>query len=205
MKKLILALVLPIFLAGACARTSYAQPAPPDTTVGEPEAAPTVTTPPPASSPTNIFESAVADAQSATNFGAVIYGTYAPEAPTQFGAGALAVYNFNNYVGAGLGLDWLGTFSLVSGNVTLKLPTRPLARYGIDAEFTPIALGGLGKPMSGPNRGDVCTIFDVGFYVNFGHLWGGRFNVGAMWGKWTGAGPYAVDRYHAFGGWNKGF
>ena len=49
-----------------------------------------------------------------TNYALVPYMTYAPKAKTKIGGGAEVAYNFNQYVGMSLGLDWLGQFSLVS-------------------------------------------------------------------------------------------
>lgn len=129
-----------------------------------------------------------------------------PSAPVKVGGGILAAYNFNNYVGAGIGLDWMGNFSLVSGNVELKLPLTPFLGWGLkDLIVTPFALGGIGSPLSGDNTANVSAIYDIGGYIQYGHLLGGRFNTGVAWGKWTGAGAYGGDRYHIFVGWNKGF
>jgi hypothetical protein len=165
------------------------------------------------------------DAQSAgifqaTNYAIEPYLTYAPKnaAGDNFGAGVLAVYNLNDYVGAGLGVDYLGQFSLVSGNATLKVPIHvgdkvnkyiPANWIGVrkvTSELTvvPFVLGGIGTPLSGSPT-TITTIADVGGYIQYGHLWGGKFNTGVCWGKWINAGEYSGTRYHIFAGWSRGF
>jgi hypothetical protein len=152
----------------------------------------------------------------ASNYSVEPYLTYAPKnaANANFGGGILAIYNLNSYVGAGLGVDYLGQFSLVSGNATLKVPINvgkyvvqyaPWLGSGLtNLEVVPFALGGIGTPLSGsPNT--IATILDAGAYVQFGHLYGGKFNVGACWGEWANAGDYSGKRYHLFFGWSHGF
>lgn len=152
-----------------------------------------------------------------TNYAIEPYLTYAPKlavSTAKVGGGVLAIYNLNSYVGAGLGVDYLGQFSLVSGNATLKLPvnvgkyinkyTPITSAWASNLTVTPFALGGIGTPLSGsPNS--ISTIEDVGAYLEVGHLWGGKFNVGACYGQWNNAGDYSGKRYHLFAGWSKGF
>ena len=144
---------------------------------------------------------------SPTNYAAEFYGTYAPSAPTKVGGGALAILNVNQYVGLGLGLDYLGDFSLVSGNVQLSLPFHPLPSQFPTLVVTPFVLGGVGTAYSGSGKfnGAVSSIADVGAAIKFGHLWGGQFNTGASYGTWSGVGAYDVKRYHVFLGWSHGF
>ena len=85
---------------------------------------------------------------SATNLAVEAYATYAPKAPTKWGGGALIIYNVNNFVGLGLGLDWLGSFSLVSANVQFSLPYHPLSSYP-NFELVPFALLGVATAYSG--------------------------------------------------------
>ena len=167
------------------------------------------TTPPVTISPQNFLVRAYGDLKNATNYGVIPYATYAPKAPTKMGAGVLVLYNVNNYVGAGIGLDWLGGFSMVSGNVQLKLPIKlSTIGFGFMSGLTndfivPFGLAGIGTPFSGSSGPS--TIEDVGAYLQFGHLWGGQFVVGATYGKWIGNGPYNTTRYHGFAGWKIGF
>jgi hypothetical protein len=151
-----------------------------------------------------------ANVKSATNYAIAPYATYAPKAPTKWGGGVLAIYNVSQYFGGGAGIDWLGGFNLVSGDIQLKLPTHPLSALGgnwATFEATPFVIGGIGTPFSGAGtaNGGISTIEDVGLQFKFGHLWGGQFGVEGTYGKWQGAGPYDVARYHAAVSWQKGF
>lgn len=150
----------------------------------------------------------------ATNYAIAPYATYAPKAPEKVGGGILAIYNVNDYVGAALGVDYLGSFSLVSGNVTLKADTQPLKTITWlswapdmvrNVTVTPFSLLGVGTPLGGTSGQGAATIWDVGGMVKFGHLFGGRFGAGATWGEWMNAGAYSGHRYHAFVDWQKGF
>jgi hypothetical protein len=145
----------------------------------------------------------------ATNYAVEPYLTYAPDAPSgnRVGGGALIVYNVSTFVGAGLGVDYLGQFSLVSANVTLRVPTHPLNFLGgswTNVAVVPFVMAGVGTPLSGSSSG-FAAVTDAGAYVSFGHLWGGRFNTGACYGRWDNAGAYSGPRYHFFLGWSKGF
>ena len=145
----------------------------------------------------------------ATNYAFEPYLTYAPGAPAHnhIGGGALVAYNVSQFVGAGLGVDYLGQFSLVSANATLRVPTHPLNFLGnswTNVALVPFALAGVGTPLSGTSSG-VAALTDAGAYVSFGHLWGGKFNTGAAYGRWDNAGAYSGPRYHFFLGWSKGF
>lgn len=144
---------------------------------------------------------------SPTNYAAELYGTYAPKAPIKIGGGIFVAYNFNQYAGMGVALDWLGEFSLVSGNVQLQAPFHPLPNQFPSLLMSPFALAGAGTPYSGDGKfnGTPVIVTTVGAYFKFGHAWGGSFNTGASYGKWSGSGPYDVPRYHIFAGWNKGF
>lgn len=147
--------------------------------------------------------------EDATNYSFEPYATYAPSAPhnRQWGGGMLAIYNVNNYLGAGIGADYLGQFTMVSGNIQLKVDTTPLAFLGgfaTNIVVTPFALAGVGTPLGGSSSGPI-SITDVGGAVSFGHLWGGRFNTGLAWGQWSNAGLYSGTRYHLFAGWKYGF
>lgn len=155
---------------------------------------------------------AVSPLTTATNYSFNPYFTYAPDAPNgqKVGGGLLAVYNVNNYLGAGIGFDYLGQFTLVSANVELKLPIHPFTTLAPtntflhDLSVTPFALVGAGTPMSGASTG-VSSIVDTGAIFQFGHLWGGQFNVGGAYGRWDNAGIYSGNRYHATAGWSRGF
>jgi hypothetical protein len=145
----------------------------------------------------------------ATNYAVEPYLTYAPNAPSanRIGGGILVVYNVSQFVGAGIGADYLGQFSLVSANMSIKLPLHPFTFLGgswTNVALVPFALAGVGTPLSGTSAG-FAAITDTGAYISFGHLWGGDFNAGACYGRWDNAGAYSGPRYHFFLGWSKGF
>ena len=201
--KIVLIAALPLALAGMGARAQLI-------TNNEVVYAPVAQT----STNGNAFSQAASalwnNLKSATNYAVAPYATYAPKAPTKFGGGALVIYNVNQYVGAGAGIDWLGQFNLFSGNLELKLPTHPFKTLGgnlATLEVTPFVLGGIGTPTAGAGNanGGLSTIRDIGLQLKFGHLWGGQFSAGGTYGSWSGAGLYDVVRYHGFVAWQKGF
>jgi len=84
-----------------------------------PSRAQTTNTPPPsiAAGLTEIYDAlATSGLATATNYAMEPYLTYAPNAPSgnRVGGGALMIYNVRAFTGAGLGVDYLGRFSLVS-------------------------------------------------------------------------------------------
>ena len=163
----------------------------------------------------------------ATNYAVAPYLTYAPSAKDHFGAGLLVPFDFpalsgtNGAIGMALGADWLGSWSLVSGNVTLKAETHPLnigvlsflpaSVRSIGAE--PIAIAGIGAAMSG-NSG-AATIWDLGYNVKLGpwldsmaggnHAWLDGLGCGFTWGEWMNAGAESGHRYHFFLSWRHNF
>jgi hypothetical protein len=159
-----------------------------------------------------------------TNFSVDAYGTWAPKAPKgtqKIGGGVLALYDFNQNASAGIGLDYLGSLSLVSGNFEGKLPVHisTLLPFLEDATtpqwlktignqvMIPFGLVGIGTAYTGNGHfnGAPMAITDIGDAVTFGHVLGGEFNGGVAWGKWIGAGPYGdITRYHLFFGYDHG-
>lgn len=145
-----------------------------------------------------------------TNFAVVPYLTYAPSAPKQYGGGALAIYNVSQNVGAGLGLDWLGSFQMVSANVEFKVPVYPLRFLGStgfvhDFQATPFAITGISSPISGGLSGHIGGIVGAGAYVDVARLLGGEVSLGGGLTRWTDVGLYSGNHYQAFIGWRKGF
>lgn len=133
----------------------------------------------------------------ATNWTVSPYMTYASTAPSKFGGGALCVYNVNNYVGVGTGVDWLGHFSLVSGNVTLKFPVSFKA-FSRSLTVTPFAIGAIATPFggTGENNGNIATIEGAGASVH--GLLPKNIGLGAAYVNWTGAGDYSGRHLEAF-------
>lgn len=164
------------------------------------------TNPPPSR---NILSDLAADLGGVTNWIVAPYATYAPDAPTKFGGGILALYNFNNYIGAGPGIDWLGEFNLVSANVSLGVTTHPLSGLLGWTNFTvrPFVGGGLATAISGAGKanGQVSTVEFAGAST---HLFTWKkidFGVGAAYSIWTSAGPYSGKHYQMFIEGRRGF
>ena len=158
---------------------------------------------------------AASDILQATNYSIAPYLTYASaiKSSDKVGAGLLAIYNVNNYVGAAMGVDYLGRFSLVSGNVTLKADMQPFKQITFfswlpdtikNVWVTPFTLLGIGQPLGNTTEG-AATVWDVGASVKFGHWMGGSFGAGATWGEWQNAGDYSGHREHLFFEYQKGF
>jgi len=144
-----------------------------------------------------------------TNYAFAPYLTYAPKAPTKYGGGILALYNVNNYVGAGVGVDWLGHFNLASGNVTLKVPTHPIAflHWGWNPSFTPNVLAGVGVPFGGAKQsnGGVSGIAGVGGNLDLFDWKGFNLGAGAELINWSSADAYSGKHYEVFLDIHKGF
>lgn len=144
-----------------------------------------------------------------TNYAAVIYGTYAPKAPTTKGGGFLLVYNVNNYVGVAAGADWLGKFNMCSGNVTLKLPTHPLSflHWGWNPALTPNVIGGIGVPFGGANsaNGGVAGIAGVGANLDIYTFKGFTIGAGYELVNWSSADKYSGKHHELFLDLHKGF
>lgn len=134
---------------------------------------------------------------SASNWTAVAYGTYAPDAPEKIGGGLLCVYNLNDYVGGGLGVDWLGQFNLVTGNLTLRYPI-PFDLLGRHIVATPFGIGAVGTALggAGANNGGVSTVEGAGVTIH--GLLPKNIGIGGAYVNWTGAGDYSGKHYEAF-------
>jgi hypothetical protein len=147
---------------------------------------------------------------SSTNYVIAPYVSYGLD-NHKVGGGILALYNFNNFVGAGLGVDYVGQFSAISGNVELKLPLRPLSFTGwawaTNIVTTPFAYSGLGTPMSGAGtkNGGVSTHIGAGLNFDICTLWGGQVSIGGAWITRSGAGDYSGKYANGFFAWRKGF
>lgn len=122
---------------------------------------------PPAPANTNAVTDAsqfLNELKSATNYTLVPYGTYF-NSNHKLGGGAMLLYNFNGYVGAGLGTDWAGEWRSFSGTVnahyTLDVTTNFSATlYGVAAAGS--SIGG-----AGTDNGSLATGEGGGFNLNY--------------------------------------
>ncbi len=146
---------------------------------------------------------------SATNYSVAPYLTYAPQAPkgAKIGGGFFTAYNFNNFVGAGMGVDYLGKFSLVSANISLKYPIKLFTATNgwlSTVYLTPFTIDGVGKGISGTDSSAV-VVTDAGASLSLFKLWGGTTDLGYAYGRWDNAGVYSGPRQHVFLLWHKNF
>jgi hypothetical protein len=149
----------------------------------------------------------LSDLSSLSNIAVAPYVEYANTAK-KFGFGVLAIYNVNANVGTGLGIDYLGSFTLVSGNVKFNLPLRPLSVVGLTNFLTiPYVLVGLGTPLQGAGtaNGGVSTVEATGVSIPVTKLLGGNFAFTAGYANITGAGKYSGGRETLGVVWSKGF
>lgn len=149
------------------------------------------------------------DLKGATNWAVVPYGSYGLK-NHKIGGGILALYDFNNYIGSGIGLDEMGSLSVVSGNIQLKLPIKPLAftGWGWATNFvtTPFVYSGIGTPLGGSGGSGIVTHEGEGINFDVAKLWGGEFSVGAAVIQRQGAGPiYSGTYFNPFISWRRGF
>lgn len=105
------------------------------------------------------------------------------------GAFALLLYNFNENIGAGIGVDWFGSFQQVSATVQLQIPVAPLAMFGVTNKFlVPWVSQAIGAPIAGTTTVSATAITAAGADINFGHWLGGQFFAGGGYGNRAGAG-----------------
>lgn len=136
------------------------------------------------------------------------YATYADSAPKHFGGGIIALYNFNQYVGTGPGVDWLGEFNLVSANVTLRVPTHPLSFIGLsNIVATPFIITGIATPLGGAGKanGNVSSVEGVGLALDIFKAKSINFGLGYSYVNWTGAGDFSGRHHEIFLKFSKGF
>ena len=147
-----------------------------------------------------------------TNFLVAPYATYAPNAPSKFGGGVMAVMNVNNYVGVGVGADYLGGFSMVNASVKLQIPIKPLTFLGNSSfltnfTVTPFALAGAATPFSGAGHANysLASIAGGGGNIDIVLVCGGELSAGVAVINWQGAGAYSGMHYSPFIAWRHGF
>lgn len=158
--------------------------------------------------PSTILETIGATLGSVSNWSAYPYFTYAPDSPKKYGGGALAIYNVTQNFGAGIGIDWLGGFNMVNGNVSLKLPTHPFTFLGwSNVTVTPFGIAGIGTPMGGAGKanGNVSTIAGAGTAIDLFLVKGFQASIGYEFSEWSGASAFSGAHHHVFFGFRKGF
>ena len=145
------------------------------------------------------LESAVGAIASATNIIIGPYAVYGLDRANTWSGGLGAMYNIGGAIGSpsvglGVALDYDGQskdFSVFSGEVTLKLPTRPFAAtkgWLTNMIVTPFVLAGVGTPMTGTacSSSGVITTMGTGAAVSLCQVLGGQFGVQAAYLQRTG-------------------
>jgi hypothetical protein len=125
----------------------------------------------------------------------------------QSAIGLVIIENVNNNLGVIAGVDTLfgggkiGSANIVSGGLTLKEPTHPLAFIGTNTFLgklvvTPYAIAMVGTPINGTGsaNGGLASIVRAGANVDIFKVGKFEFGVGADYGQRNGAGKYT-------GGW----
>ena len=123
----------------------------------------------------------------------------------QVSAGIGIVENVNNNVGIIVLIDHLwfggktGSANIVSGGLTLKQPTHPLAFFGgsfcTNLVCTPYVILAVGTPMNGTGNADggLAGIGRAGFNFDIWNISGWELGLGIDYGNRTGSGGYNGD------------
>jgi hypothetical protein len=130
------------------------------------------------STPSPFFSGPMADLVStvttATNLGFATFGIYMPSTSSHkaaAGFGVLGMFNFNNYIGAGIGLDMLDN-QVTMPNCQVQLQA-PLVIGGVGGvTVTPLVFTGAATPVGGMGQqnGSAVGLFGGGLDVK---VWGG--------------------------------
>ena len=160
-----------------------------------------------------IFDKAsdfVKDSKGTSGWTFAPYLTYFPndKGAEKFGGGIFAAYRLNGTVSAGLGLDYLGSLWMPSGNATLQHDFYPLSHFGLtNFSVTPFAIGGIAMPISGAgkNNGGPATIAGGGVHTKVARIKGGDLLLGYAYVNWSSAGIYSGVHHECFVAWKKAF
>lgn len=150
---------------------------------------------------------------SATNWGIVPYASIGADKAnkSKVGGGILALYNFNQFVGTGIGVDYLGTLTMVSANVQLELPLQPFLFVNTNGFFgnftmTPFVYSGLGTALGGTSGSVVVTHEGEGLNVDLFTLGSGwKFGGGVAFVERQNAGKYSGNYINPFLAFRRGF
>lgn len=135
-----------------------------------------------------------ASAQYYTNIVVSPYASYFLDGTSKdrVGYGMFATWNITKNVGLGSAIDYANhEFTLFSGQLVLKVPTRPLTFLGYtNFTATPFAIVGAGSPLAGAGNanGGLSSISGVGASFDFLKVLGVTVGVQGTFAKWTGAG-----------------
>lgn len=114
--------------------------------------------------------------------------TSGPKQGKPFG-GALAIYNWSQNLGTGLGLYGSGGgWSMINANVQLMLPIQISPAFMLQM----FSLAGLGTPMggAGQSNGGATVVTEFGMDGQVAKIKSWDLGLGGWWGTMTGAGPY---------------
>ena len=150
---------------------------------------------PPSTDELSLFQKWFSGAAYSTNWTFVGYFSLADndKGVRRLGSGLLAIYEINKYVGTAIGLDYLESFSLISGNVELKAPVQagPVV-------VTPFLVAGVGLGLGEEDGGSVIAGGGAAVTV---YRWkddGGSLNLGYAAVHWGDAGDYSGLRHQLF-------
>lgn len=150
---------------------------------------------PPRTEEFSLFQKWLSGAAFSTNWTFVGYFSLADsdKGVRRLGSGALAIYELTPYVGTAIGLDYLESFSLLSGNVELKVPIRagPVV-------VTPFLVAGMGMGIGAATGGSVIAGGGAAVTVYRWKEDGGSLNLGYAAVNWSDAGDYSGLRHQIF-------
>ena len=150
------------------------------------------------------------DVLNASNVCVAPYGTLMTSGASKgkVGGGIIAFYDLNNYVAAGAGVDYMGQFEMVSGNLQLKLPIHPLSSLGwTNFVVVPNVIAGLGTPLGGAGTANssLTSITLAGASCNFATWDNWNIGGGIDYGARSGAGKYSGNEVSVALTFSKGF
>jgi hypothetical protein len=155
----------------------------------------------PAASPLSQILSSFGISSNPTNYAGALFLGHSLKGG-QTALGAVVIENVSDYAGVIVGVDTLfgggkvGSANIVSGGLTLKLPTHPLAFIGgsfcTNLLMTPYAIAMVGTPISGTGNADggLASITREGVNFDIYDLKGFELGAGIDYGTRSGAGNY---------------
>lgn len=119
----------------------------------------------------------------ATNWSPTVYATHFDN-NNALGGGLLVIYNFNDYVGAGLGADWAGNWRVFGGDLQIKKSFIIWNHI-----VTPFAIAGVQSPVggAGQDNGGLATVVGGGADIQ---IWN-KLHIAGGWLNRTSCGTYS--------------